>query len=162
VTATALALALALAAPAADPYEEEVYVEEHHERVRISALGGTLWNRSDEGSEWVTLAGGQIAMVRDGTDLGVQVQGYKGLELRRPDTWAPVVLARFEQRFVSGRGFDGQLALGLGAARRIDWQFWYQFALGVRVPLGPAHLGAEIGFEQTYLVRFAANLGVAF
>jgi hypothetical protein len=167
VIAAALALTLALgAAPLAQVDaggEDEIYEDDRRRaKVRLSAVGGSLLNRSGEGSDWVTLAGGQIAWVRDSADIGLLVQGYRGLQDREPDTWSPVVLARIEQRFLSRRGVDGTLALGLGAARPDGWRAWYLFALGARLPLGPAHLGAEIGFEQSFLVRFAASLGVAF
>jgi hypothetical protein len=39
---------------------------------------------------------------------------------------------------------------------------WYQVALGMRFPLGPAFLGAELSFEQLDILRVAGGMGFAF
>ena len=94
--------------------------------------------------------------------MGLAGFAYRGVRDDDPDGWARGGLVRLTQRFHTWRGFDAAFTLGLGAARAPAWMAWYQVALGVRVPLGPLFLGAELSFEQLEILRVAGGLGVAF
>jgi hypothetical protein len=166
----ALALgALPLLAPAQEPppipqpvddEEPPVYVE-HVPRWRLSVWGGAgvLMPEGDS----LPLAGLQGSYAFDFMDVGLLVQGYHlGGKANEWDSWLPGVLARFEQRFETRRGLEATLAFGLGASRLVDWEPWFQFALGLRYSEGPLTVGGELGVEQSGILRLAANGGVRF
>jgi hypothetical protein len=94
-------------------------------------------------------------------DVGFAGMAYRGA---RDDAnqWMRVGLVRLTQRFHTHRGFDATFSLGVGAARVPYWIGWYQVALGMRLPLGPLFLGAELSFEQLEILRVAGGLGLAF
>jgi hypothetical protein len=155
---TALLAALLLFPLVASPQDEEIYDQpERLGRLHVTAWGGTLVDLGRE-SGAAGLLGGEIAWAFDSLEVGVLGQGYRlGDRARSP--WAPVILARLEQHFVTRRGIDATLALGLGAGRTQSWVGWYQFALGLRLGEGPLYVAAEIGFEQLDLFRLAAGVG---
>jgi hypothetical protein len=94
-------------------------------------------------------------------DVGLAGFAYRGTP-DQANQWVRGGLLRLTQRFRTWRGFDAALTLGLGAARAPAWIGWYQVALGMRVPLGPLFLGAEVSFEQFDILRVAGGVGVAF
>jgi hypothetical protein len=106
------------------------------------------------------LAGGEVTLRLRPFDLGVQAV----------TTWlepgegrlSPILLLRLGQRFETRRGVEASLVLGLGAARRQDWQAWVQLGVSGRVPLGPLFVAAELAFEQVDYLRLAAGVGAAF
>jgi hypothetical protein len=162
-----LLLALPSAASAQDDSEPYGQPPEHSEHLRVTGWGGTLVGLGGSSvpaasSSSSALLGGEITYALLGLDVGVLVQEYHLDRSRSPREWTPVVLARIEQRFETRRDVDAVIAIGLGAAHTgagSSWQGWYQFALGVRVGLGPLFLAGEVGFEQLDLFRLAAGLG---
>jgi hypothetical protein len=158
-----LALALAawpLAAPAQD---EETFSESPpREHFRLTGWGGGLLNL--QGSRpGAGFYGGQLTWSFSFIDLGVLAQAYSLDRSRSQRDWTPVLLLRIEQSFETRRGLEAVLAIGVGAAhtgRANDWQAWYQFAIGLRLGLGPLFLAAEAGFEQLDLFRLGAGIGV--
>ncbi len=105
--------------------------------------------------------GGEVAYAFEAADVGLLAEGYRlGDRARTP--WAPVVLARYLQRFETRRGLEATLGFGLGVGRTKSWIGWYQVALGVRLLAGPLFIAGELGFEQLDLLRLAAGVGVRF
>lgn len=166
--ASLLLLAAYLPALAQDEETETFSEDRPTYHVYATAWGGTLPDLSNRHSS-AGLFGGELAYSFSALDVGVLVQGY---HLTIPDQsfreWTPVLLLRIEERFETRRGLDAVLALGLGAARTggvigtqraSEWQAWYQFALGLRLGLGPLFIAGEIGFEQLDLLRLAAGVG---
>ena len=130
-----------------------------HGRLALTAWGGQAFDTSGSGPD-VPILGGEIAWAFDQLDLGVAGYGYKDLRGIGSSRYDPVVLARVTQRFETYRGLEAGLTLGVGAAREERWRAWFQLALGLRLDLGPAFLGAEIGFEQNSLLRLVGGLGI--
>jgi hypothetical protein len=157
-----LLLLLLVVPGAALAQDEETYSEPSAgERVHVVAWGGTLLDLRGNSSA-AGLAGGEVAYSFDSLDVGIMAQGYRLDRARSTREWTPVVLLRLEQRFETRRGLEAIVALGLGAARPIDWQAWFQFAFGLRLGLGPLFIAGEVGFEQLDLFRLAAGVGVRF
>ncbi len=163
-----LAAALA-AAPAAPPALrqqedwEETDAEEEEPRPKrlfFSVLGGDAWLDGGAGRSAPNVSA-EVAWAFRRLDVGLAALAYHGAGDDR-DGWARVGLVRLTQRFHTRRGFDATFSLGFGAARAPGWLGWYQVALGMRVPLGPLFLGAELSFEQLDILRLAGGLGVAF
>jgi len=94
-------------------------------------------------------------------DVGLEALAYRGAGDTRND-WARIGLVKLTQRFAMRRGLEATFSIGVGAARTPAWVGWYQVALGMRVPLGPIFVGAELSFEQLDILRVAGGLGVAF
>jgi hypothetical protein len=168
VTALAPLLALlAAAGPAplharADGYEEELAEADELEpgpRLHVAGWGGSLYDV--KARDGIPFGGGQVSWAVDAFDVGVLVQAYKFGRERAGAAWRPVVLARVEERFETGRGLEATAAFGAGAGRERSWTAWFQLALGMRVRRGPLFAGVELGFEQDRFLRLGANLGVA-
>ena len=137
-------------------YEDEGSGRSH---VRVTGWGGALIDLEDGGG--VPFGGAEVAWIFSAFDLGFLAQAYN-FGSRAKSDWAPVLLARFEQRFETLRGVDAMLSFGLGAARTDGWQTWFQVAFGFRASSGPLFLAGELGFEQDQLFRLAAGVGVSF
>lgn len=161
--AAVLALSLA-AAPVAQgddwtpPWEDEEGPRKP--RLLLSAWGGEVLEDGGAGRS-SSILGGELAWAFDALDVGVAGYGYHRLP-RGDREWTPVALLRLTERFRTRAGLQGALSFGFGAARTDGWEAWFQLAVGVRIPLGPAFLGGEIAFEQLDLLRLAAGLGFAF
>ena len=159
-------LLLALGAPAlaAAQEDEDTYSEgpgpsEHH--LYLSALGGTLLDlQSGHGS--AALFGAEVSYSLPFIDVGILAQAYKLDSSRSVHGTTPVLLLRLEQSFETARGLDAVLAFGMGAARtrQTSWEAWFQFAIGLRLGVGPLFIAGELGFEQLNLFRLAAGIGV--
>ncbi len=141
--------------------EDQVYSEPPSAaRFHITAWGGSSLDTTAK-SPGAAHVGGELAYAFEAADLGILAEGYRlGDRARTP--WAPVVLARFLQRFQTLRGFEATLGFGLGVGRTKSWIGWYQVALGVRLLEGPLFIAGELGFEQLDLLRLAAGVGVRF
>ena len=166
MTPRLLALALAAAPLAAAAQDDDTLGEPPpHEHLRVTAWGGRLLNLQGD-RPGAGFYGGEIAWSFSFLDLGLMAQAY-GLDTAGPTPRSrrdptPVLLLRLEQSFETRRGLEATLAIGVGAAhtgRANDWQTWYQFAIGLRLGLGPLFLAAEGGFEQLDLFRLGAGLG---
>ena len=138
---------------------------EEHERRRphlfLSVWGGNGWLAGGNGQSSANVAA-EAAWAFQSLDLGLAGMAYRGVRDDRKDEWARVGLLKLIQRFHTRRGFDATFSIGFGAARAPAWIGWYQVALGMRVPLGPLFLGAEVSFEQFDILRVAGGVGVAF
>jgi hypothetical protein len=119
------------------------------------ALGGGGSGRSS------SFFAGEADWAFEHLDLGVQGAAYRSLT-DSTRAWTPVALLRLTQRFRGRRGAELAFGFGLGAGHPSGWTAWYQVTLGVRVPLGPVFLGAELAFEQYDLLRLGGGIGVAF
>jgi hypothetical protein len=124
----------------------------------VTAWGGNLWDAN--GGFSAGLLGAEAGWSWELLDLSVAGYGYRDIERR--GEFSPVVVGRIGNRLRSYRGIEGTLVLGIGAARSEGWGTWFQFGLGVRLPLGPLFLGGEISFEQNNLIRLAGGLGARF
>ena len=148
--------ALAMAQEEDQPYAEPLYAARFH----VTAWGGSALDTTAT-SPGAAHVGGEVAYAFEAADLGILAAGYRlGDRARTP--WAPVVLARYLQRFETRRGLEATLGFGLGVGRTKSWIGWYQVALGVRLLEGPFFIAGEIGFEQLDLLRLAAGVGVRF
>jgi hypothetical protein len=141
--------------------EDEVYSEPPSAaRFHVTAWGGSSLDTTAK-SPGAAHAGGEVAYAFEAADLGILAEGYHlGDRARTP--WAPVVMARYLQRFQTLRGIEASLGFGLGVGRTKSWIGWYQVALGVRILEGPIFIAGELGFEQLDLLRLAAGVGVRF
>ena len=157
-----LALVLAAAPLAAAAQDEDTFSEAPpREHLRATAWGGRLLNVQGD-RPGADLYGGELAWVFPFIELGVMAQAYTLDASRSRRDPTPVLLLRVEQSFETRRGLEAVLAIGLGAAhtgRANDWQAWYQFAIGLRLGLGPLFLAGEVGFEQLDLFRLGAGIG---
>ncbi|HEX9242593.1 MAG TPA: hypothetical protein VF875_09160 [Anaeromyxobacter sp.] len=163
--AAALSAGPGPAAPALrleEDWEERAWEEEEERRPRLflSVWGGEGFLAGGDGRGAPSVAA-EVAWAFSKLDVGLAGFGYRGVR-DDPSAWARGGLVRLTQRFHTRRGFDAAFTLGFGAARAPDWIGWYQVALGMRVPLGPFFLGAELSFEQLDILRLAGGLGVAF
>jgi hypothetical protein len=152
------------AAPLAlqETWEAEAWPEEgaRPPRVLLSVWGGEAYAAGGSGRN-TGFVSAEAAWAFRAVDVGIAGARYGMLrDASRP--WTPVVLARFTQRFKTGRGVEAAFGFGLGAARPAGWIAWYQVSLGVRVPLGPLFVAGELAFEQYDLLRLGGGLGVAF
>ncbi len=140
--------------------EDENEDEERRPHLLVTAWGGEGLAGGGSGrasSTW----GGEVAWAFSELDVGVAASWYRSLR-DASRTWTPAVLMRVTQRFMTSRGFEAAFSLGFGAGKPSGWIGWYQVALGMRVPLGPAFVGAEVSFEQYDIIRPAALVGVGF
>ena len=129
-------------------------------RFHVTAWGGSALDTRAR-SPGAAHVGGEVAYAFEAADVGILAEGYRlGDRARTP--WAPVVLARYVQRFETRRGLDATLGFGLGVGRTKSWIGWYQVALGVRLLDGPLFVAGELGFEQLDLLCLAAGVGVRF
>jgi hypothetical protein len=155
-----LALSI-VAGQSGDPYDDD-YPAPDDEHVQSSpffmAWGGNAWDANGGFSSG--LLGAEAGWSWEAVDLSVAGYGYRDLHLA--GKFAPVILGRIGQRLRSYRGLEGTLVLGIGAARTTGWVTWFQFGLGVRIPLGPLLLGGEITWEQNNLIRLVGGLGARF
>jgi hypothetical protein len=163
VLAALLAVALAAApggADAYDPFEDSAPASSGRARLVLTGLGGSYLGAPGSGRSGGSLVSGELSWSFDALDLGVQGSWARV----REDSGAssPVVLLRLGQRFETRRGVEASFTLGLGAARLVRWQAWFQVAIGARFDLGPIFLAAELGFEQADLIRLAGGMGVRF
>ncbi|WP_248360458.1 hypothetical protein [Anaeromyxobacter oryzae] len=159
-----LAALVALAPAAAIADEDELGNEIEAQdtgrgRLALVAWGGQAFDTSGSGPN-VPLLGGEVAWAFDQLDLGVAGYGYRDLRGIGSRSYDPVVLARVTQRFETYRGVDAGITIGVGAAREDHWRAWFQFALGLRLNLGPVFIAGELGFEQQSLLRLAGGVGV--
>jgi hypothetical protein len=134
--------------------------EEPRPHVLVSAWAGDALAGGGSGRTSSFFAG-EAAWAFEHLDLGVQGAAYHRLT-DASRAWTPVALLRLTQRFRGRRGAELAFGFGLGAGHPSGWTAWYQVSLGVRVPLGPIFLGAELAFEQYDLLRLGGGLGVAF
>lgn len=157
---------LVLAAPAAALADEDELgneIESRDEggrgRLAIVGWGGQAFDTAGSAPD-VPLLGGEVSWAFDQLDVGVAGYGYRDLRGIGSKRYDPVLLARLTQRFETTRGLEAGITLGMGAAREAHWRAWFQFALGMRLDLGPVFLAAELGFEQQNLLRLAGGVGV--
>ncbi len=157
---TALLVA-ALPALAAAQDEDVAYAEPPSAaHFHLTAWGGSSLDTTAN-NPGAAHFGGEVAYAFEAADVGILAEGYRlGDRARSP--WAPVVLARYLQRFETRRGLEATLGFGLGVGRTKSWIGWYQVALGVRLLAGPLFIAGELGFEQLNLLRLAAGVGVRF
>jgi hypothetical protein len=128
-------------------------------RLSIVAWGGQAFDTAGAGPD-VPLLGGEVGWTFESVELGLAGYGYQDLRGDGSRSYDPVILARVTQRFETYRGLEAGITLGVGAARDTSWRAWFQFALGLRLDLGPVFLGAELGFEQENLLRLAGGVGI--
>jgi len=145
-----------------DDYDEPQEDEEgrRHRHLLVSAWGGEAFARGGSGRA-SSFYGGEVAWAFSELDVGLAASWYRSLR-DASRAWTPVLLTRVTQRFATRHGFEAAFSLGFGAGHPAGWIGWYQVALGIRVPLGPAFLGGEIAFEQYDIIRLGGGLGVAF
>jgi len=147
---------LAVAQDEDEPYSKPPSAARFH----VTAWGGSSLDTSAK-SPGAAHVGGEVAYAFEAADVGILAEGYRlGDRARTP--WAPVVLARYLQRFETRSGLEATLGFGLGVGRTKSWIGWYQVALGVRLLQGPIFIAGELGFEQLDLLRLAAGVGVRF
>jgi len=156
-----LALSL-VAGQSGDPYDDDYAAPDDDTQGASSPFimtwGGNAWDA--DGGLAGALLGGEAGWSWEAVDLSVGGYGYRGLH--EEGKYAPVILGRIGQRLRSYGGMEGTLVLGIGAAKTTDWVTWFQFGLGVRIPLGPLLLGGEITWEQNNLIRLVGGLGARF
>jgi hypothetical protein len=162
VRARLTALLVAALPALAAAQDEDVAYTEHPSAARfhLTAWGGSSLDTTGD-NPGAAHFGGEAAYAFEAADVGILAEGYRlGDRARSP--WAPVVLARYLQRFETRRGLEATLGFGLGVGRTKSWIGWYQVALGVRLLAGPLFIAGELGFEQLDLLRLAAGVGVRF
>jgi hypothetical protein len=155
-----LALSL-VSGQAGDPYDDDYGIHDDEQGPSspfVMTWGGNAWESG--GGVSAGVLGGEAGWSWEAVDLSVAGYGYR--DLHRKGQFAPVILGRIGQRLRSYRGLEGTLVLGIGAARTTGWATWFQFGLGVRIPLGPLLLGGEITWEQNNLIRLVGGLGARF
>jgi hypothetical protein len=148
----------------AEPWAWEGDEPEEPPRLDLTAWGGQAWSERGSGFRGTTW-GGEATWRFDALDLGLFGGAYElpeevaGGEV---ETYlAPVYLLRLGQRFETRNGLLASFTFGVGAAKAPDWRSWFQVALGVRMPLGPAFLAGELAFESEDVLRLALGVGVS-
>jgi hypothetical protein len=134
--------------------------DRRHPHLLVSGWGGEALAHGGSGRA-SSFYGGEVAWAFSELDVGLAGSWYRSLR-DATRAWTPVVLTRVTQRFMTRRGFEAAFSIGFGAGRPSGWIGWYQVALGVRVPIGPVFLGAEVAFEQYDIIRLGGGLGVGF
>jgi hypothetical protein len=122
--------------------------------------GGAGFLTGGEGRSTPNLSA-EVAWAFSRVDVGLAAMAYRGA-FDDPGRLARVGLLRLTQRFQTRHGFEAAFTMGVGAARTPGWMGWYQVALGMRLPVGPAFLGAELSFEQLQILRVAGGMGFTF
>lgn len=161
-------LALALAAeplpgdePPLLPVEEAEEPVERPPRLDLTVWGGEILSEGGSGASSEAFAA-EATWRFDAIDVGVLGGSWA---LRDPDTLAtyraPVLLARFGQRFETRNDLLASFTFGVGAAKAPAWRSWFQVSLGARATFGPAFLGGELSFESDDVLRLSLGLGVS-